>query len=171
VILVGMGMKIKLRKMLLSDAKRFFEILSHPEFYYYPAKPVSIKQERGFLRKIIKSRKEGLIHSFAIIINEKNIGGAGFTVDKKFPYRCMIGYFIDRKFWNKGIATEAVKLLEDFITKNQDMVRIEIITAKKNTASQRVAIKSGYKKEGLLRKYLKIRDKFHDCCIYSKILK
>jgi ribosomal-protein-alanine N-acetyltransferase len=169
--LASRDMKIKLRKMLLSDAKRFFEILSHQEFYYFPAKPTSVKQEEGLLRELKKSRKEGLKHTFAIINNRKNVGGAGITINKQSPYRCMIGYFIDRKFWNKGIATEAVKLLEDFITKNLDMVRIEIITAKKNAASQSVAIKSGYKKEGLLRKYLKVGDKFHDCYIYSKVLK
>lgn len=164
-------MKVKFRKMLISDAKRFFEILSHPEFEYFPAKPATIKQEKEFLRELKKSRKEGAKYAFAIIADAKNVGGAGITINKQFPYRCAIGYFIDRKFWNKGIATKAVKLLEDFIAKNLDMVRIEIVTAKKNVASQIVAIKSGYKKEGLLKKYLKVGDKFHDCYIYAKVVK
>ncbi len=164
-------MKVKLRKMLISDAKRFLEILSHPEFEYFPAKPATIKQEKEFLREIKKLRKEGEKYTFAIIADAKNVGGAGITINKQFPYRCAIGYFIDRKFWNKGIATKAVKLLEDFVAKNLDMVRIEIVTAKKNIASQSVAIKSGYKKEGLLKKYLKVGDKFHDCYIYAKVMK
>jgi ribosomal-protein-alanine N-acetyltransferase len=164
-------MKVELREMLLSDAKRFFEILSHPEFEYFPAKPATIKQEKELLRELKKLRKEGLKYTFSVIACGKHIGAAGIVINKEFPYRCAIGYFIDRKFWNKGIATKAVKLLENFIAKNMDIVRIEIITAKKNVASQSVAIKSGYKKEGLLKKYLKVGDKFHDCYIYSKILK
>lgn len=32
-------------------------------------------------------------------------------------------------------------------------------------------VKSGYKKEGLLKKYLKVGDKFHDCHIYAKVVK
>src|SRR4030042_467493 len=137
-------MKVKLREMLLSDAKRFYEILSHPEFHYFPAKPATINQEKEFLREIKKLRREGVKYAFAVIAYGKSVGAAGITINKQSSYRCAIGYFIDRKFWNRGIATQAVKLLEDFIAKNLDMVRIEIVTAKKNTASQSVAIKSGY---------------------------
>ena len=164
-------MKVKLREMRLSDAERFFEILSHPDFEYFPAKPATVNQEKKFLREAKKLRKEGVNYPFSVIAYGKHIGAAGITINRQSPYRCAIGYFIDRKFWNRGIAAKAVKLLEEFIAKNLDIVRIEIVTAKKNTASQSVAIKSGYKKEGLLKKYLKVGDKFHDCYIYSKILK
>ncbi len=164
-------MKVKLREMRLSDAERFFEILSHPDFEYFPAKPATVNQEKNFLREIKKLRREKLNYSFSVIASGKHVGAAGIIINKQYPYRCAIGYFIDRKFWNRGIATEAVKLLEEFIAKNPDMVRIEILTAKKNTASQSIAIKSGYKKEGLLKKCLKVGDKFHDCYIYAKILK
>ena len=57
-------MKIELRKPLLSDAKRYYEMLNHPEFYYFPAKPASIKEEREFLRGLKNRMKNGSEYSF-----------------------------------------------------------------------------------------------------------
>jgi ribosomal-protein-alanine N-acetyltransferase len=164
-------MKIELREPLISDAKRYFEILSHPEFYYFPAKPATLKEEKEFLRKSKSSRKNGAQYNFAIIANGKHVGGAGIKINQQYPYLCEIGYFVDRKYWNKGISTKTVELLEKFIVEKLNIVRIEIITAKENVACQRVAVKSGYKKEGLLKKRLKIGNKFHDCYLFAKILK
>lgn len=50
-------MKVTLREPLLSDAKRYVEILSHPEFIYFPAKPATVKEEKEFLRKQVYSEK------------------------------------------------------------------------------------------------------------------
>lgn len=164
-------MKIKLRKPLISDAKRFFEILNHPEFYYFPAKPATIKEEVEFLRERKEQVRKGLQHTFSIMTNGKVIGGANISPDSKGPYRCEIGYFIDRKYWGKGIATKVVAMLEEYIAENLDITRVEIVMVTKNIGSRRVAIKSGYKKEGLMRKCQKVGDKFFDCHLYAKILK
>jgi RimJ/RimL family protein N-acetyltransferase len=164
-------MKIELRKPLISDAKRYFEILSHPDFHFFPAKPASVNAEKDFLRDIKDRIKNGTEHSFAVIANGKHIGGAGINMIKMFPYRCEIGYFIDSKYWGRGIATKVVGLLEKFIAENMDVVRIEITMAKNNIGSRRVAIKSGYKKEALMKKYMKVGEKFHDNYLYAKIVK
>jgi ribosomal-protein-alanine N-acetyltransferase len=164
-------MKIKLRKPLISDAKRYYEILNHPEFHYFPAKPATLKEEIEFLRGLKERVKKGVEHSFVIIANGKLIGGAGIRPDSKGPYRCEIGFFIDRKYWGKGIATKVVAMLEEYIAENLDITRVGIVLVTKNIGSRRVAIKSGYKKEGLMKKYQKLGDKFFDCHLYAKILK
>ena len=41
--------------------------------------------------------------------------------------------------------------------------------AKQNKACQRVAVKGGYKKEGILTQMLFVEDKCFDCYLYSKI--
>ena len=163
-------MNIELRKPRISDAKRYLEILSHREFTYFPAKPATLKEEQDFLRLSKSLREKGSQYDFAIMANGKHVGAAGIKI-KEYPYICEIGYFVDRKYWNKGISTRAVQLLEEFIASNLKILRIEIITAKKNVGSCKVAVKSGYKKEGLMKKYLKISEVYHDCCLYAKILK
>jgi ribosomal-protein-alanine N-acetyltransferase len=162
--------KIELKKILLSDAKRYFEILNHPDFHYFPAKPVSIKYEREFLKKLHQARKDSKEYAFAITANKKIVGAAGIKI-KGQPHICNIGFFIDRRYWNKGIVTKAVELLEKFIDDNLDIVRVEICMAKKNIGCRKVATKSGYTQEGIMKKFLKVNDKYHDCYLYAKILK
>jgi len=162
---------IELRKPRISDAKRYLEILSHPEFTYFPAKPATLKEEQNFLRMIKNLQVKGSQYNFAIMVNGKHIGGAGIKINQQFSYICEIGYFLDRKYWNKGIATKTVQLLENFIADNLEIVRIQITSAKKNIGSCKVATKSGYKREGVMKKYLKMGDAYHDCYLYAKILK
>ena len=164
-------MKVQLRKPLISDAKRYLEILSHPEFTYFPAKPATVKEEQDFLRKMKGLQKQGSQYNFAVIANGKHIGGAGIKIHGQFSYICEIGYFIDYNYWNQGIATKAVELLEEIIAKKLDVVRIEIRSAKKNTGSCKVAVKSGYKKEGTMKKYLKVENIYYDCYLYAKVVK
>jgi ribosomal-protein-alanine N-acetyltransferase len=64
----------------------------------------------------------------------------------------------------------ALEQLEEFVTSNLQISRIEIRMAKENRASQKIAMKSGYKKEGVLRQMLFVEDKWYDCYLYSKIL-
>jgi ribosomal-protein-alanine N-acetyltransferase len=164
-------MKIKLRKPLISDAKSYYEILNHPEFYFFPAKPKSIREEKDFLRKAKKQMDEGTHYPFAITAHGKHIGGGGFIIDQTRPYVCQLGFFVARNYWGKGVATQVVKMLEEYIRENLDIVRITICMAKENLASQRVAIKAGYKKEGLMKKYVKIGERYHDAYLYAKIIK
>jgi ribosomal-protein-alanine N-acetyltransferase len=62
------------------------------------------------------------------------------------------------------------KTLEEFIIAKTDITRIEMRIAKQNKASQRVAVKGGYNKEGILAQMLFIEDKCFDCYLYSKIV-
>jgi len=59
-----------------------------------------------------------------------------------------IGYFLDEAYWGRRITTRAVKILEKIGFKKLNLKRIEILMHPKNVASEKVAIKCGYKKEG-----------------------
>jgi ribosomal-protein-alanine N-acetyltransferase len=165
-------MKIELRRVLISDAKKLHGILNHPEFCFFPSKPVTIKEEREFIRSLKDKAKKGIEHPFVIIANGELIGGAGIHTIDKDSGSCEIGYFVDRKYWGKGIATKAVTLLEEFIADKLDITRVVIAPAKGNLGSRAVAVKCGYKKKSpMLKKYLNIGGKLHDCHLYVKILK
>ena len=165
-----MDMKIDVRPQRLSDAKRFFEILSNPNFTYFSAKPKSVEEQKSYLRlNKDKLRNKSGFH-FSIMYNEKIIGAIGIKIDLHRAYIGEIGYFIDEKYWRRGIATEAVQKMEEFIYANLKLHRIEIRMAKANKASQKVAIKCGYKKEGLLKQMLLVEGKWFDCYLYAKII-
>jgi len=163
--------QIKLRPQKASDAKRFYEILNNPNFIYFTARPKSIAAERKWLRGNAKRRKDNISWNYTIIYGEKIVGGIGIKINFHRKYVGEIGYFIDEKYWGKGIISRAVKLAEDICFKNLKLKRIEIMMQPANRASERVAIKNSYLKEGRMRKALRAMDgKMKDCYLYAKVL-
>ena len=57
-----------------------------------------------------------------------------------------VSYWIGKDYWGKGIATEAVRLAEAYGFEKLGLTRITIVMDTKNTGSEKVAIKAGYKK-------------------------
>lgn len=52
---------------------------------------------------------------------------------------------------------------------NTNLIRLEILIAVGNTASQRVAEKVGAVREGILRKRLVLHDEAHDAVMFSLV--
>lgn len=158
-------MATRLRPQRIEDAERMYEILNNENFKYGPPCPDSLEAEKEWIKKGIEKRNNEEEYHYAIIYEGKVVGGCGIT--KKDTHVGEIGYFVDEKYWGKGIATEAVRSLEkeaaDF-----GIVRLEIIVNPENKASIRVAEKCGYEQEGVLKKRIKLNGKYHDACLYAK---
>jgi RimJ/RimL family protein N-acetyltransferase len=69
-----------------------------------------------------------------------------------FRLTAEIGYWIGEPYWNKGIATNAVRLLTHYGIKKLGLVRIYANVYDFNKASQRVLEKAGYHFEGIAKK-------------------
>lgn len=161
--------RITIRFQQVGDARRFYEILNSPNFLYFPAKPKTIKEEKEFLRKNAALRKGGEQLNYSILMNGNVVGATGIHIEPRRKYSGEIGYFIDEAYWGRGIACEAVRQLEQIAFTELGIVRIEINMLKKNKASERVAIKCGYRKEGIGRKKLLLNGEYLDCYVYSKV--
>ncbi|MBN2615148.1 MAG: GNAT family N-acetyltransferase [Bacteroidales bacterium] len=161
--------RIKLRYQQISDAQRFFEILSNPNFVFITANPKSVEEEVEWLSQNPKRRQNNTDWNYAILYNQLVVGSVGIKIDCHRPYTGEIGYFIDEAYWNKGITTEAVKLAEKIGFSKRGLKRIEIRMEPENIASERVAVKCGYQKEGLLKKAVPGRDgQLKDVLLYAK---
>ena len=162
---------IKIRLQKTSDAERFFEILSNPNFTYFNVKPESVEDERKWLAENPKRIKNNTEWNYTILNDDEIIGAIGVKINSHRNYIGEIGYFLDEKFWGKGIATEAVKLVENICFKELKSTRLEIIMQPANKGSEKVAIKNKYLKEGLLKKVVKYKDgSMKDCFLYAKVL-
>lgn len=62
-----------------------------------------------------------------------------------------IGYYLSESHWGKGIATEAVKILVDFLFIDVNINRIQAEVMPINENSKKVLLKNGFIKEGTLR--------------------
>jgi RimJ/RimL family protein N-acetyltransferase len=78
-----------------------------------------------------------------------------------------IGYGIIPNERGKGYCTEAVKIAVDYLFLSKPLVRIQAHTNVKNTASQRVLEKAGFRKEGIVRKRIFVRGDWRDEFLYS----
>ena len=149
---------IQLRLQQISDAQRFYEILNNPNFLYFGSQPKSVEAEIAWLEGNAQRIKENTEWNYTIIKGDIVIGGIGVKINAHRSYVGEIGYFIDEAYWGKGIATEAVRLLEQFCFQELGMTRIELLMLPENIGSEKVAIKNGYLKEGILHKALKHKD-------------
>lgn len=75
----------------------------------------------------------------------------------------------DEKEAGKGYTTEAVNLLTDYLFGRKRVNRIQLNIHPGNVASKKVAKKSGYTFEGVMRQCWFHRGEFHDLEIWSKI--
>ncbi|MNO24361.1 putative ribosomal N-acetyltransferase YdaF [compost metagenome] len=62
-----------------------------------------------------------------------------------------IGYFLSESQWGKGIATETVNLLLNFLFMSVNVNRIQAEVMPLNENSKKVLLKNGFIKEGTLR--------------------
>ena len=161
--------KVKLRYQKVSDAKRFYEILNNPNFLYFEVRPESIESEREWLKKNPEKRRDNVEYNYSILYDNKLVGACGIKIDQHRKYIGEIGYFLDEKYWGRGITTRAVRLLEKIGFKTLKLARIEVLMDPRNIASERVAIKCGYQKEGTMKKVIKRKNTFHDCYLYAKV--
>ncbi|OIV94991.1 hypothetical protein TanjilG_22188 [Lupinus angustifolius] len=82
-----------------------------------------------------------------------------------------LGYVLGSKYWGKGIVTQAVRLaVKAAFTEFPYLERVEALVDVENVGSQRVLEKAGFQREGVLRKYLFIKEKTRDIVMFSVIL-
>jgi len=146
----------------LANNKNIFDNLRE-EFPH----PYSLADAELFI-ETFRDQKKSFV--FAIVYNEEYVGNIGL-VPETDVYRksAELGYFIGEPYWNKGIATKAIKLICDFGFQNLDIVRIHSGIYEYNKASQRVLEKCGFEKEGIFKKAIFKNGKIWDEVRYAKI--
>jgi RimJ/RimL family protein N-acetyltransferase len=78
-----------------------------------------------------------------------------------------IGYWIAKEARGRDIATRATRLLAHWALAEGGVERLELTTHPENVASQRVAEKAGFTREGILRAHVKFPEGRRDSVIYS----
>lgn len=78
-----------------------------------------------------------------------------------------IGYGVRREVRGRGVATRALRLLARWALDELGLVRLQLVTDVENVASQRVAERSGFTREGVLRQALEVKGRRSDCVMFS----
>lgn len=80
-----------------------------------------------------------------------------------------LGYWLGKPFWGKGLATQAVSEMTNRIFTDTDIVRLFAPIYDCNKASMRVAVKCGYRLEGVAEKAVYKDGRFYDEYIYARL--
>ncbi|MET4561915.1 ribosomal-protein-alanine N-acetyltransferase [Lysinibacillus parviboronicapiens] len=151
---------------LVSRNKYFwstYEPLQRPEYYTVDAQYKKI-QESLYL---MDSKREFSFGIFELGTNNL-IGHIALYAVKRLPYSsAFVGYAMDEIYVGKGIVTEAVELVVRFAFEQIGLHRVEAYVSTQNNASIRVLEKSGFQREGLLRKLLYINGEWVDHYMYA----
>ncbi|CAN5497681.1 GNAT family N-acetyltransferase [soil metagenome] len=123
------------------------------------------------LQWIAHCKDQNPVINFAVTYNGKIAGSIG-CVPNKDVYRKSIevGYFIGEQFKGLGIATEAVRILLEYIQHRFEVIRIYAEVFKHNKASMRVLQKNGFHLEGIRRKSVVKNNVVMDDYVWVKLL-
>jgi RimJ/RimL family protein N-acetyltransferase len=122
-------------------------------------------------REFIAWSREGLErgnYSFVIIAagTEELLGAIGMGVNGAMKIG-HIGYWVAAPARGRGVASSALRLLSGWAL-DEGFGRVELITDPDNVASQRVAEKAGFTREGVMRSHTLHRDgRRRDAVLFS----
>jgi RimJ/RimL family protein N-acetyltransferase len=85
--------------------------------------------------------------------DDRVLGAVGITNFDWADQRCEIGYWVVAEERGRGIGARAARLLASWAIGTLGMERVELLAHPENAASQRVAERAGFTREGTLRRY------------------
>ena len=165
------GRKVSLRQIELKDCCSFYvEWLNDPDVNQY-LETKWTKQTISSVTKFVEDqRNSGDSVLFAIIGNETGHHIGNIKIGPIHPYykHADISYFIGNKeCWNKGMATEAIKLVCQFGFEDLELHRIEAGVYEQAIGSWRILEKNQFKREGEFRQQVYFLDRYIDVYRYG----
>lgn len=161
----------KIRKWDLSDAADLAVSLSNKKVQdnLRDGLPYPYTEQDGvdFITAML-SADENESFSFAITADGRVVGSIGvFRQGNIHRQTAELGYAIAERHWGKGIMTEAVKQICEYVFNKSDILRIYAEPFAYNKASCRVLEKAGFQYEGTLRNNAVKNGKVLDMKMYS----
>ncbi len=166
--------RLILRDHISSDLEAMHSWISDPEIMEYldwktnSIEETSLKLKESIDENFNPNRKK---YFFAVVQkkNDKVIGDAGFTILSKNDYGGVAecGFFIQKKYWGIGIATEAISRINAFAFNDLGLHKMTAGCDAENKASERVMIKCGMTKEAEFKKHHFHRNKWGDRLKYA----
>jgi [ribosomal protein S5]-alanine N-acetyltransferase len=148
--------RLILRRFTINDAEFIFKNwASDDEVTKYLTWPShkNINETISIREKWMKEYEKKDFYQWAIVFKEINepIGSISVVKQSDDIKMVHIGYCIGKKWWNKGITSEALKTLIKFFLEDVGVNRIESRHDPNNPNSGKVMVKCGMKYEGHMR--------------------
>ncbi len=172
------GQGIHLRMPVMADYTEWAELRRESRHFLEPWEPRWTADEldrsawRQRLRRYREDHAAGSAVPFLIFLNEgdRMVGGVTLgNIRHGVAQTGQIGYWIAERHAGKGLMLDALKLLVPFAFETLRLHRVEAACIPDNQRSMRLLEKAGFKREGLLRSYLRINGAWKDHYLYALI--
>ena len=160
-----------LREITKDDTDAIFACFSNEEVtrFYGLERMERVEQAEEMIDFFIKSynEKRGVRWGMERKGTKGIIGTVGFNSWLPNHRRAEIGYEIHPEHWRKGYTAEAVSKVLSYGFIEMELTRIGAIVFLGNEASNKLLMKLGFQKEGILRNYMYQNGKAYDTNVYA----
>jgi RimJ/RimL family protein N-acetyltransferase len=164
---------VALRPWSLDDAPELHRLVADPDILRFTRIPgdATLDERREWLAACSEGWASGMHATWAVTdaTSGSLIGAASLRVSLDDPAVAEIGYWVAAHSRRQGVARRAVELVARWAFGTWSIARLEILVAEANAASQRVALTSGFSREGLLRAYRQHGDGRDDMVMFSRL--
>jgi RimJ/RimL family protein N-acetyltransferase len=95
------------------------------------------------------------------------LGGASLNDVDQEQRRASVGYWLAPEARGRGVATHAVRLIARWAFEDLRLQRLELTCGPDNQASQRVAQRCGFVREGVLRSHMRFKGGRRDTVVFG----
>lgn len=166
------GGRVRLRPFCpSSDAQRLFEICSSDETVrFYGMEPMqSVAEAEQLLACYVKGMAAGTSVHWAIVDTQNGIliGDAGIMSIDGRNRRASSYCILDSSYWGRGLSSDAMKLLFDYVFGVSTLNRIHAFIDVRNVRTIKSVEGIGFVREGVLRGYEIDRGEYIDDAVYA----
>jgi RimJ/RimL family protein N-acetyltransferase len=162
---------VLLRSWRESDVPAQLAAFSDPWFLRFNDwAPQTVTEALTYLARHEEARRRGEQLEFALVEPRDEgalLGGGSLNAISVEQGRAAIGYWLAPWARGRGVATHAVRLLANWAFADLELARVELTCGPDNRASQRVAERCGFTREGILRSHIPFRGSRRDTVMYS----
>lgn len=163
--------RLRLRPFTMDDVDRVTELLQTPDIAattLYVPYPYERDDALGWIATHAPAAELGRSLNWAICDRESGevMGTIGLEITG-FHHRGMLGYWLGKPYWSKGITSEAAQAVVRYGFDTVGLHRLEATCMPHNVGSSRVMEKAGMRYEGTLRDYYRKGDGFRDAAMYA----
>jgi [ribosomal protein S5]-alanine N-acetyltransferase len=168
--------RVMLRTPQMSDYPAWAELRANSRDFLMPWEPLWAPDElsrasfRRRVRHYLRDLREDV--GYALFVHDASsaalVGGLTLcNVRRGVTQSCTLGYWVGANYANQGYMTAAVQAVVPFVFDSLELHRLEAACLPTNAASIRLLERTGFKREGLARRYLRINGAWQDHLLYA----
>jgi RimJ/RimL family protein N-acetyltransferase len=161
---------VRLREWRATDVADVTAACRDPEIARWTMVPDDYRESdaRAFIAGSDASRRAGETFDAAVVDagDGSLLGAIALTSIDWRHERAEVGYWVAPWARRRGVATRAVRLLSAWTFAHTDIGRLDLMTYVGNVASERVAERAGFTREGVLRGFYLAKDGRRDVTMF-----